>query len=474
MTGERRRTVWTLAITSVALFMGSLDNLVVTTALPVIRVTLHASLPGLEWTVNAYTLAFAVLLLTGSSLGERFGRRRMLLVGIAVFTLGSAAAALSPDAGALIAARMVQGVGAAVTTPLTLTILSAAVPPARRGLALGVWGAVGGLAIALGPVVGGAVVQGLSWKWIFWLNVPIGIALLPVARLRLTESKGAARSLDVPGLALGSTGLFGVVFGLVRANSLGWGSAPVLASIVGGAAVLAAFVAWERRVPTPMLPMRLFRSRGFSAANAASFFMYFGMFGSVFLLTQFLQTAQHLTPLEAGLRILPWTAMPMVVAPLAGAVSDRIGGRVVVLSGLVLQGAGLLWVGMLLSSTVGYASVVPAFVLSGVGMGLFFAPVANTVLSSVRPDQEGIASGATNAIRELGGVFGIAVLSAVFSANGGYAGSAAFVSGARPAIVVGALVVLAGALAAAFVPRRRAAASSRALPAPVRAHRAAA
>ncbi len=457
---QRTRTLWTLVITSVALFMGALDNLVVTTALPVIRVQLHASLSSLEWTVNAYTLTFAVLLLTGASIGERLGRRRMLLVGIAVFTLGSAVAALSPDTGVLIAARMVQGLGAAVMTPLTLTILSAGVPAERRGMALGIWGAVGGLAIALGPVVGGAVVQGLSWKWIFWLNVPIGVVLLPLARFRLAETKGAARSLDVGGLLLASTGLFGVVLGLVRANDLGWTSAPVLASLAAGVALLAAFVAWELRSAAPMLPMGLFRSRGFSAANAASFFLYFGMFGSVFLLAQFLQTAQHYSPLGAGLRILPWTAMPIVVAPIAGALSDRVGGRVVVLAGLVLQAAGLLWIATLLSESVGYASLVPAFVLSGVGMGLFFAPVANTVLSSVRKDQEGIASGATNAIRELGGVFGIAVLSAVFSSSGGYASPATFVAGVRPAVAVGGAIVLVGAAAMALVPRRRAATSA--------------
>jgi EmrB/QacA subfamily drug resistance transporter len=453
---QRSRTIWTLVITSVALFMGALDNLVVTTALPVIRVQLHASLSSLEWTINAYTLAFAVLLLTGASLGERLGRRRMLLVGVVVFTLGSAAAALSPDTAALIAARMVQGLGAAVMTPLTLTILSAAVPPARRGMALGIWGAVGGLAVALGPVVGGAVVQGISWKWIFWLNVPIGLALLPLARLRLDETRGTARSLDVGGLILASMGLFGVVFGLIRANDLGWTSVPVLASIAAGVGLLAVFVAWELRVSTPMLPMKLFRSRGFSAANAASFFLYFGMFGSVFLLAQFLQTAQHYSPLAAGLRILPWTAMPIVVAPVAGILSDRLGGRVVVLTGLVLQATGLLWIASMLGATVGYASLVPAFVVSGVGMGLFFAPVANTVLSSVRQDQEGIASGATNAIRELGGVFGIAVLSAVFSANGGYVSPTTFVAGVRPAVAVGGLVVAVGAAAMALVPRRRA------------------
>jgi len=446
--------IWAFVITSLALFMGALDNLVVTTALPVIRLQLHASLSSLEWTVNAYTLSFAVFLLTGATLGERFGRRRMLIVGLTIFTLGSAAAALSPTTTALIVARMAQGIGAAIVTPLTLTILSSAVPAERRGLALGAWGAVGGMAIALGPVLGGAIVQGISWKWIFWLNVPIGVLLIPLARWRLAETHGPSRPFDSLGLVLASGGLFGIVLGLVRGNDLGWTSSQVVWSIVLGTVLLAAFVAWEFRAPAPMLPLTLFRSRGFSAANVASFFMFFGLFGSVFLLAQFLQTAQHYTPLQAGLRILPWTAMPILVAPVAGILSDRWGGRVVVTTGLVLQSIGLSWVAAVASLSVSYATLVPGFIVSGVGMALFFAPVANTVLSSVRPDQEGIASGATNAIRELGGVFGIAILAAVFSAHGGYVSPAAFVDGLRPAVAVGAGAVSLGALAMLFVPRR--------------------
>ncbi|HXQ18128.1 MAG TPA: DHA2 family efflux MFS transporter permease subunit [Acidimicrobiales bacterium] len=456
----RTRMIWAFVITSLALFMGALDNLVVTTALPVIRLQLHASLSSLEWTVNAYTLSFAVFLLTGATLGERFGRRRTLIIGLAVFTLGSAAAALSPSTTALIVARMVQGMGAAIVTPLTLTILSSAVPAARRGLALGAWGAVGGMAIALGPVVGGAIVQGISWKWIFWLNVPLGVLLIPLARLHLAESHGPSRSFDARGLLLASAGLFGIVLGLVRGNDIGWSSSQVVSSIGLGALTLVAFVLWELRAPAPMLPMHLFRSRGFSAANVASFFMFFGLFGSVFLLAQFLQTAQHYTPLQAGLRILPWTAMPILVAPIAGIVSDRLGGRVVVTTGLLLQAIGLAWVAAFTSVSVSYTTLVPGFIVSGVGMALFFAPVANTVLSSVRPDQEGIASGATNAIRELGGVFGIAVLAAVFSSHGGYVSPTTFVNGLRPAVEVGAAVVTLGAAAMLFVPGRRRAEAS--------------
>src|ERR1700689_4161463 len=335
---ERSRTVWAFIVTSAALFMASLDNLVVTTALPSIKAHLHAGLAGLQWTVNAYTLTFAVLLLTGAALGERFGRRRMFTAGLALFTAGSAAAALAPGIGALIAARAVQGVGAAMLIPLTLTLLSAAVPPQRRGMALGIWGAVGGLAIAIGPLVGGAVVEGASWQWIFWLNVPIGVALVPIARARLTESRGPATSLDLPGLVLASVGLLGIVLGVVRGNDHGWTSATVLPPIVIGALLVAAFIGWELRTREPMLPLQLFRNRGFAVTNLASLLMFFGMFGSIFLLAQFLQVVQHYSPLQAGIRTLPWTAMPVLIAPFAGALSDRIGGGAAVGPGLAPPG----------------------------------------------------------------------------------------------------------------------------------------
>jgi EmrB/QacA subfamily drug resistance transporter len=456
----RSRTIWTFAITSAALFMASLDNLVVTTALPSIRAHLHASLAGLQWTVNAYTLTFAVLLLTGATLGERYGRRRMFVVGLGLFTAGSAAAALAPSIGLLIAARAVQGVGAAVLIPLTLTLLSAAVAPERRGVALGAWGAVGGLAIAIGPLVGGAVVEGASWQWIFWLNVPIGLAVLPFAWTRLTESYGPATRLDLPGLALASLGLFGIVLGVVRGNDHGWTSLTVLPPMVVGGLLVAAFVAWELRAPEPMLPLHMFRSRGFTMTNVASLLMFLGMFGSIFLLAQFLQVVQHYSPLQAGLRTLPWTGMPVLVTPVAGALSDRIGGRPLLVIGLALQAIGLGWLSLVSSPTVAYPTLVPAFIVAGVGMSLFFAPVANVVLASVRRDQEGIASGANNAIRELGGVFGIAILGAVFSAHGGYASGQAFVSGLSSAVWVGAAAVAVAAGAALLLPRFRAASAT--------------
>jgi EmrB/QacA subfamily drug resistance transporter len=450
----KTRTLWTFAITSLALFMVTLDNLVVTTALPVIRKDLHATLQGLEWTVNAYTLTFAVLLLTGAALGDRFGRRLLFTIGIGLFTAASAAAALAPSIGALDAARAVQGVGGAIVTPLTLTLLSAAVPAERRGLALGAWGGIGGLAVAIGPLVGGAVVSGLSWQWIFWLNVPIGLVLIPLAWRNLAESRGPARRLDLPGLGLVSAGLFGIVWGLVRGNSVGWASPEIVGSLAVGALVVALFVLWELRSPAPMLPMRFFRDRTFALTNVSSLFMFFGMFGSIFLLAQFFQTVQGYSPFQAGLRILPWTAMPIFVAPIAGALSDRIGGQRLMAVGLALQAIGLGWIAAIGSATAPYSSFVAPFFLSGIGMALFFAPVANVVLGAVRPEEEGQASGANNAIRELGGVFGVAVLASVFSYYGGYQSGAAFVDGLTPAVWIGAALVAVGSLAAFAIPRR--------------------
>src|ERR671925_2167950 len=383
------RTLWTFAITSLALVMVTLDNLVVTTALPVIRRDLHASLEGLEWTVNAYTLTFAVLLLTGTALGDRFGRRRLFVTGLGIFTAASAFAALAPTIEILNVARALQGVGGAIVTPLTLTLLSAAVPAERRGLALGAWGGIGGLAVALGPLVGGAIVEGISWQCIFWINVPIGLVLAPLAWRRLDESHGPNPTLDLRGLALASAGLLGIVWGLVRGNSVGWATSEIAGSLAVGAVLVALFFLWELRAEAPMLPMRFFRNRTFTQANVASLFMFFGMFGSIFLLAQFFQTVQGYSPLAAGLRILPWTAMPIFVAPIAGALSDRIGGHRLMGVGLALQAAGLAWIASVSTPTTAYSAIVAPFALSGIGMGLFFAPVANLVLSSVRPDEEG-------------------------------------------------------------------------------------
>ena len=449
------RPLWTFAIVSIALFMVVLDNLVVTTALPSIRHDLGGGVQDLEWTVNAYTLSYAVLLLTGAALGDRFGRRRMFALGLGIFTAASAAAALAPSIEVLNIARAVQGVGGAIVMPLTLTILSAAVPAERRGVALGAWGGISGLAVAFGPLVGGAVVSGISWHWIFWLNVPIGLVLLPLALSRLEETRGPAQRFDLPGLGLVSAGLFGIVWGLVRGNAVGWTSPQIVGSLVAGAVLTVGFVAWELRTEHPMLPMRFFRNRTFALSNVASLLMSFGMFGSIFLLAQFFQTAQGYSPLQSGLRILPWTAMPIFIAPLAGAMSDRIGGHRIMGVGLALQATGLAWIATVSTPTTAYGQLVIPFMLSGIGMALFFAPVANVVLSSVRPEEEGKASGANNAIRELGGVFGVAVLAAIFANAGGYGTSESFVNGMTPAVYVGAALVGLGAIAAFAIKGRR-------------------
>jgi EmrB/QacA subfamily drug resistance transporter len=446
----------TLLVVSAALFMTALDNLIVTVALPSIRQNLGATVQDLEWTVNAYTLTFAVLLIPAAALGDRFGRRRLFLGGLALFTLASAAAALAPSTGALVLARALQGAGGAIIAPLSLTLLAAAYPAERRGLALGVWAGVSGFGVAVGPLLGGLVVDGLAWQWIFWLNVPLGLLLLPVAARTLRESRGPAERLDLPGVALVGLGLFGVVFGLVRGNADGWTSPLVLASVVVGAALVAGFVAWERRAPAPMVPLELFRSRTFAATNAVSFVMFFGMFGSIFLLTQVLQFAMGAGPLEAGVKMLAWTGATMVVAPIAGATAERVGPRAYLALGLALQGVALVWMSAVTEPGLAYGSLVVPFVLAGTGMAMCFAPATNAVLASVRAEQAGQASGVANAIRELGGVFGVAVLSTVFSANGSYASPQAFVDGAVPAVLVGGLVVLAGALVALVaLPSRR-------------------
>ncbi|WP_405792798.1 MULTISPECIES: MFS transporter [unclassified Streptomyces] len=439
--------------------MAALDNLVVTTALPAIREDLGGKLEDLEWTVNAYTLTFAVLLMFGAALGDRFGRRRLFIVGLGVFTAASAAAALSPGIDSLIAARAVQGVGAAIMMPLTLTLLTAAVPAARRGMALGIYGAVTGLAVASGPLIGGSLTEHISWQWIFWINVPIGLALIPLARLRLAESTAPGARLDIPGTLLISGGLFGIVYALVNANAEGWTSAPVLTGLLVGSALVGGFIHHGFNNANPMLPMRLFRDRGFLGINLASLLMFLGMFGSIFLLSQFLQGVVGYSPTEAGLRMLPWTGMPMIVAPLAGILSDRIGGRPVVAAGLAFQALGLGWFAAILSADVSYAAQLPPLILSGIGMALYFAPAANVLMSTVAPADQGKASGTNNALREVGGALGVAVLASVFSAQGGYESPQTFVDGTVPALWIGAAAVALAAALALLVPRKAKAAA---------------
>jgi EmrB/QacA subfamily drug resistance transporter len=456
-TARSNRTGATLAIVSLALFMVVLDNLIVTVALPAIRADLGASLQSLEWTINAYTLAFAVTLIPGAALGDRFGRKRLFLTGLALFTLSSAAAALAPTTSALVAARALQGVGGAIVAPLTLTLLADAFPAQKRGAALGIWSGISGTGIALGPLVGGAVVEGISWHWIFWINVPIGLALLPVAAMLLRESHGPSNRIDLPGVTLAAGGLFALVFGLVRGQGEGWTNPIILAALTAGVALLAAFVAWERRAEDPMVPMQLFRNRTFTITNGVSFFMYFGTFGSIFLLTPVLQNVMGYSPFQAGLRMLFWTGASMIVAPIAGILSERYGARNFMAAGLALQASALAWFAATTSTTMTFGQVLPAFVMAGTGMALVFAPSASALLSVVTPAMAGKASGTNNAIREVGGVFGVAVLSTIFSQSGSLSSAKAFIDGVVPSLWVGASVVAIGAVVALLIPRGKAA-----------------
>ena len=449
-----------LALTSVASLIVALDALVVTTALSTIRTDLEASIAQLEWTVNAYNLSFAVLLLTAAALGDRFGRRRLFAAGLALFTAASAACALAPDAGFLIAARAVQGAGAALVMPLSLAIVSAAFPPERRGSALGILMGVTGLAVASGPLVGGAIAQGLAWQWIFWVNVPLGVVTLPLILTRLEESFGTDTGLDGGGVALATAGALGLVWGLVRGNSAGWGSVEVVGALVAGALLTLAFVAWELRAREPMLPMRFFRSRSFSAGNAASFLLTASLFGAVFFMAQFLQTGLGYGPLGAGLRLLSWTVTLSVCAPIAGALVDRIGARPFIVVGLLLQGAGMGWIALIAEPGLAYGRLIAPLIIAGCGVSMALPAMQSAVVSSVAPQAIGKAAGVNSMMRQLGGVFGIAILVAVFAGAGGYSSAQAFSDGFAPAIGVSAGLALLGSLVATALPGRRAAPSA--------------
>jgi EmrB/QacA subfamily drug resistance transporter len=448
----KRATAWVVVLTAIGSFMGALDTLVVSTALPTIRLDLNASVSQLEWTVNSYNLAFAVMLVTAAALGDRFGRRRLYAAGIVGFALASAACAASPSVGWLIAARAVQGVGAAFMMSLGLALLSAAFPAEKRGTAIGLFSAVTGIAVASGPIVGGAVVNGLDWTWIFWINVPIGLIAAPLVLARMRESFGPDTSLDLAGLGLVSTGAFGIVWGLVRGNSAGWGSVEVVAALVAGALLVGAFVAWEMRTPEPMIPMSFFRSRAFSAGNLAIFCVFGSLFAEVYFFSQFLQNGLGYDVLGAGLRLMPWTGTFLVVGPVAGALTDRIGERPLMVTGLLIQAAATLWIALIAGPDLAYWQLVIPMVIAGVGISMAIPSAQNSVLGSVSQEAVGKAAGTNSVMRELGGVFGIAIAVAVFAGAGSYASPQAFTDGFGPAVGVAAALALVGALAGSFLP----------------------
>jgi EmrB/QacA subfamily drug resistance transporter len=446
---------WTLALTSVAFLMVVLDALVVITALPSIQRDLAVNVSTLEWTVNAYTLAAAAGIITASALGDRFGRRRVFVLGLALFTTASAACAVAPTAELLIAARVIQGLGGAMVMPLSLTILTAAFPAERRGAIVGIWGGIAGLAVAGGPLVGGAVTQGLDWHWIFWVNVPIGLAATVFSLIRLAESYGLETRLDLPGAGLVSGGAVGIVWGLVRAGDVGWGSAEVMAALSLGILLMAGFVAWERRVPEPMLPLRLFQIPTFAAASTTAFLMIAALFSAAFLVSQYFQFVHGYSPLGTGLRILPWTATPLVVAPAAGIVSDRIGRRPVLVTGMILQGIGLAWFAMVATAGVEYLQLVFPLIVAGVGISMALPTAPTAALSAVAPADIGKASGVTNTVQRFGSAFGVAIVAAVFAANGHLGTAVSFDAGFRPALAIAACLSMVGALSALAVDSRR-------------------
>ncbi|TCC45789.1 DHA2 family efflux MFS transporter permease subunit [Kribbella capetownensis] len=444
-----------LAAVGIPTFMVTLDNLVVTNALPVIKSELGASLSDLQWFVNAYTLSFAALLLTAAAIGDRLGRRRIFLAGIALFTLASAACALATEPWMLTGARAIQGVGAAAVMPLSLTLLAGAVPERLRSAAIGIWGGISGLGVAVGPVVGGAVVDGLNWQWIFWLNVPVGVVAVVLAARVLTESRGTVKRLDLLGLVLAAAGVLSIVWGVVHGADDGWTSAGVLGSLFAGVALLAAFVGWERRTASPMLPLRLFSVRAFSVINITSFTFSVGVFGSVFLLAQFFQVVQGYSPLESGVRTMPWTMAPMVVAPIAGLIVDRVGARTLITTGQVFLAVALGWLALITTASTQYSEMVLPFILAGVGMGLTFAPAASVVMASASDADRGVASGTNNTIREVGVAMGVAVLASVFASAGSYESPVRYADGLVPAVWTGAAIVAAGAVVALLLPGRK-------------------
>jgi EmrB/QacA subfamily drug resistance transporter len=428
------RLRWVLGLMATAYFMVVLDSLVVITALPQMQRDLHADLTSLQWTVNSYGIAFAAGIITAAALGDRFGRRRIFHIGLAMFTLSSAACALAPSTGDLIVARSAQGLGAAVVMPLSLTILTTAFPPERRGLIVGVYGGLAGLAVAAGPIVGGVIAERLDWHWIFWLNVPIGLVALILGARLLPESHGAPARLDLVGVGLVSGGVVSLVWGLVRTSDLGWSSPEILATLVGGGVLFLGFVAWERRAAEPMVPMRLFHNQAFAVGNVTTFLMSGATFAAAFLVTQEFQFARGYSPISTGVRLLPFFGTPMVVSPIAGALSDRIGRRPIMLTGLALQAVGYAWVAVRGALATNWVEIVAGLLVAGIGISMALPTVPTAVLNAVAQHETGKASGVNYMAQRFGAVFSIAIASAVFAAHGHLGNPVAVTAGFRPAL----------------------------------------
>jgi EmrB/QacA subfamily drug resistance transporter len=416
---EENRRWWTLAAMCFALFMIMLDNTVVNVALPSIQKDLGASISGLEWTVNAYTLSFAVLLVTGGRLGDIFGRRRMFLFGVIVFGASSAFIGFSQSEAWLVTGRAVQGIGAAFMMPATLSIISNAFPPHERGKAIGTWAGVSALALAIGPVVGGFLVENVSWQSIFFLNLPVAAIAVVVTLFATHESRdeSAPRSVDYAGVGTLSTGLAALVLALVEGNAWGWGSAPIIGLLAFAIVSLTVFAIVEARIANPMVDFKFFRSRSFAGANVVAFIVSFAMLATFFFFALYLQNVRGYTPLQAGVRFLPMTVVIIFAGPIAGRLSDKIGPRPLMTIGLLLNAVSLFWQGHLSVDTP-YTQLLGAFVLMGLGMGLVMSPMSTAAMNAVDPTKAGVASGVLSMSRMVGGTFGVAAMGALITGLG--------------------------------------------------------
>ncbi|MBV9196820.1 MAG: DHA2 family efflux MFS transporter permease subunit [Solirubrobacterales bacterium] len=465
-----RRLGWVLGLTSTAYFMVVLDSVVVITALPSMQRDLHVSLSSLQWTLNAYGIAFAAGIITAAALGDRIGRRKVFTLGLALFTVASVACALAPNVSELIAARTVQGLGGAVVLPLSLTILTAAFPMERRGMIVGIYGGLAGLAVAMGPIIGGAVTQSIDWHWIFWINIPIGVIAVLLGVRLLPESYGAPERLDLVGVGLVSAGAVAVVWALSRANQVGWWSAEGVGTLGAGAVLLVVFLRWERSVPEPMVPLRLLAVRDFAIGNVTTFLMSGAIFAGGLLVTEEFQLARHYSPVGAGARLLPFFATPMFVSPLAGALSDRLGRRPIIVAGLSMLTAGFVWVAWRGSLRTSWIELVIALLIAGVGISMALPTVPTAVLSAVAPHEIGKASGINYMAQRFGAVFAVAVGSTVFATYGGLTSPTTVTAGFKPALWACAVFAGLGTVAAtAMSARPRPAAGVEAIEAPITA-----
>lgn len=443
----------TVLAVSLPMFMVGLDNLVVTNALASIRSDLGASIQGLQWITNSYILGFAGLLLVAAGLGDRFGRRKVFVSGLSLFVLFSVGCALSTSTAALVTLRALQGMSAAAVLPLSLTMLTVAVAPEKRGVAIGVWSSISSLAVGIAPLLGGAITTGIGWHWLFWLNVPIGLFAVPLVLRVHAESRGAAAKLDLLGVLLGAAGVLALVWAIVDSGSYGWTAGRVLGLYGAAVVLLVLFVLWERRSAQPLLPLRIYRNRAFTLANLASLAVYFGLFGSIFFLAQYLQVARLHSPFVAGLWTLPWAVMPTICAPYAGKLIPKVGAGRLIAAGLGLAAVGLAWCALISDPGTADWQMVAPYMLCGIGTGLIFAPSATVVVTSVQPQDIGKASGTNATVREIGSALGIAVLTTVFLGRGGnYASPGAFTDAMIPGLWICVVVLLAGAALALGIP----------------------